>query len=122
MNTPLVNALLVTAIGMSIVFASILVLWGLMSLVVRLTSEQKAGSSTGAPVDADRTDAPQSPPSPSRERKRRAAAAAVAVALASLHQQATPIRPVSIKPGLSAWQSVMRANQIKSKQQRGRGR
>jgi hypothetical protein len=94
-------ALLITLIGMGLVFAVILLLWGGIFVLVRLT-----------PQDGE--------PSPNQAagRKRRAAAAAVAMAL--LHSEADepqvfPEPPTAI---VSAWQAVTRANQLR--RERGR--
>jgi sodium pump decarboxylase gamma subunit len=102
------NALLISMFGMGLVFLAIILLWGLMALLVRLTREPAV-----AEVEAE---AALEPPAPSPEllyeRKRRAAAIGAAVAL-SLHKSelakkssATP--PVSV----SAWQAVHRAGQL----------
>ena len=71
MNPDLWIALQITLIGMSVVFGCILLLWLLMTLLMRWTSREK-NAQTGQELQ--------------NERKRRAAIAAVSVALA--HQPA----------------------------------
>jgi Na+-transporting methylmalonyl-CoA/oxaloacetate decarboxylase gamma subunit len=107
------NALLITLLGMGMVFLSILLLWGLMALLVRLTREPE-------PVEVqeiEETAAVEPPPDQVLliERKRRAAAAAVAVALSSRDTHPT----LTLSPGaktppvsVSAWQAVHRAGQL----------
>lgn len=101
------SALLITLIGMGLVFLALLLLWGLMDLMMRLTarmaaaetSEDEAGEATAegtqnaAPIGAAL-----------------AAAAAVAVALA--------LRPAGLNienlddDHISAWQTTMRAARL----------
>jgi hypothetical protein len=91
---------------MGLVFASILVLWAAMALLVMFTSE-------GTPTQVEETSATGSFED-ERELKKRAAAAAVALALTmrkipnpepDLHE--FPLPPTAI---VSPWQSVMRTN------------
>lgn len=100
-------ALLITLIGMGLVFAVIVLLWGGIYALVRLMPQGQGEES-----------APESGPDESAERRRRAAAAAVAMAL--LHREAAepqvfPEPPTAI---VSAWQAVTRANQLR--RERGR--
>lgn len=110
----IVNALWITLIGMGLVFIAILLLWGLMALLVRVTAEKegrKEETMDAAPVmvsDAIPDDALL------YDRKRRAAAAAVAVAAATAAGQKrllpTPVeRPAG---AISSWQAVNRASQM----------
>jgi sodium pump decarboxylase gamma subunit len=97
----LYNALLITVLGMGLVFAAILLLWGLMALIVRLAPERQPAQ--------EETEAAAS----SLERKRQAAAIAVAVALAQ-HEAGNephefPLPPTAI---VSAWQAVMRSKML----------
>lgn len=104
MNTNLGLALQITLVGMGLVFAAIVLLWGVMSLLVRLTTDAQQ---------------PDILPNESAESdlKRQAAAVAVSIALAQqsgkseLH--AFPLPPTAL---VSAWQAVMRSTQL---QQRG---
>ena len=97
---------------MGLVFAAILVLWGLMAILVRVAPERQKESGTDETALAyDKA-----------ERKRRAAVIAVAVALA---QQADttephefPLPPTAI---VSAWQAVMRTRMLNKRGPTRRG-
>jgi hypothetical protein len=106
MPTQLILSLQITLVGMGLVFAAILLLWGVMALLVRLTGE---GDSAGSKENADDL----------MDLKLRAASAAVAAALAiekakeeASEQHEFPLPPTAI---VSAWQSVMRANMLSKK-------
>jgi Na+-transporting methylmalonyl-CoA/oxaloacetate decarboxylase gamma subunit len=109
------NALWITVIGMSLVFASIMLLWGMMVLLVRLSDDRtvppapqpKEGSSMEAVQES--TAIPEG--ALLLERKRKAAAAAVAAALA-LQQSHSGLRVEEPSTAMSAWQVVHRAGQI----------
>jgi hypothetical protein len=114
-------ALAIALVGLALVFAIILLLWGLMALLVRLTAEPApvaaaealplAAASAGeaAPAGEELDD-------PRGAARRRAAAAAVAVALLQIRR--APAAPAAPAAAISPWQSVMRGRQLK---QRGRG-
>jgi Na+-transporting methylmalonyl-CoA/oxaloacetate decarboxylase gamma subunit len=105
----MVNALWITLIGMGLVFAAIIVLWGVMALLVRLTAEKESAVEDDTQFEEETVAAPEAVESGALlDRKRRAAAAAVAVAL-SLSKPAQPARPVG---SISAWQAGNRANPI----------
>jgi Na+-transporting methylmalonyl-CoA/oxaloacetate decarboxylase gamma subunit len=92
------TALIITVIGMSLVFAAILLLWGLMALIVRL------GASSPSETQKEQ--------SREMEMKKLAAAAAVATALSgqpgeTLHE--FPLPPTAI---VSPWQAVMRSKML----------
>lgn len=98
MTTNLTNALLITLIGMSLVFLALLVLWAAMAFLMRLMSEKP------------RTDSASQEAIDDGELRRKAAIAAVAVAMAreaetDLHE--FPLPPTAL---VSAWQAVMRGN------------
>jgi hypothetical protein len=93
------QALFITLIGMSLVFATILLLWAVMALLVHLT----AGKAGAGEIETDASEL---------ELKQRAAAAAVGYALAHEHEtdlepHEFPLPPTAI---VSAWQAVMRSN------------
>ncbi len=98
MNENLILALQITLVGMGLVFAAILLLWGVMALLVRLTAR-----SVEAEAEQERAALTE------LERKQRAAAAAVAIALAQTAEASEPhefpLPPTAI---VSAWQAVMR--------------
>lgn len=102
MTDNLLISLQITAIGMGLVFAAILLLWAVMGILVRLTTEKSASGvadqMTEPEVLAFQT-----------EKKRRAAAAAVAVALAQMSETTEPHEfPLPPTALVSAWQAVMR--------------
>ena len=109
MNNMLI-ALEITALGMGLVFAAIIVLWGMMNLLTSLAADKHSSpdstvSSSGAtPVIPDES-----------ERKAQAAAAAVTLALAR-HQSSSAhalIDPPDVI--VSAWQLGMRTRQMYQK-------
>jgi Na+-transporting methylmalonyl-CoA/oxaloacetate decarboxylase gamma subunit len=98
MNPDLWIALQITLIGMSVVFGCILLLWLLMTLLMRWTSREK-NAQTGQELQ--------------NERKRRAAIAAVSVALAHLPSSKPQPFPLPQTTIVSAWQAVTRANHLR---------
>jgi Na+-transporting methylmalonyl-CoA/oxaloacetate decarboxylase gamma subunit len=96
-------ALQITALGMGLVFAAIILLWWMMALLTAIAVDKKpASSAKPAPImDSDV--------------KARATAAAVVMALAD--QQASHAHPLSIPPTaiVSAWQLGMRTRQLYQK-------
>lgn len=86
MSDALRAALLISAIGMGLVFAVILLLWGLIALVVRLGADRGAGQ--GDESDPDRADlAEELDEEPvGADLEAQAAAAAVGAYLASERQ------------------------------------
>jgi Na+-transporting methylmalonyl-CoA/oxaloacetate decarboxylase gamma subunit len=98
MSENLIIALQITLVGMGLVFAAILLLWGIMALLVRLTAR-----SVEAEAEQERAALTE------LERKQRAAAAAVAVALAQVAEASEPHEfPLPPTALVSAWQAVMR--------------
>jgi Na+-transporting methylmalonyl-CoA/oxaloacetate decarboxylase gamma subunit len=92
-------ALLITLIGMGLVFAALILLWLLMLALTRLTAGPAAAPEADGAAD----------------RKRQAAAAAVAVVLAD--QALSAVRPFPMPPTalISAWQLGMRTRQMHQK-------
>ena len=106
--TNLSTALIVTALGMGLVFAMIITLWGLMALLVRLVSSPEPKEIAAVAAETISESA----------RKRRAAAAAVVAAL--LRESITephefPLPPTAL---VSAWQAVMRSEMLKKRGQK----
>ena len=101
------NALLITGIGMGLVFIAILLLWGMMELMMRI------GARIGGGEDAEGSAEAETGPEEAVDStllRRKAAAAAVAVALSLVPEaQASLTLPSSVNT--SAWQSVRRAGQ-----------
>lgn len=113
------NALLITLIGMSLVFAAIITLWLLMAALTRILpakSDQSAGVVPTAAADM------VTPAADDRVLRTQAVAIAVAVALAM--QQETengmphfPLPPTAL---VSAWQAVARSKMIHPRSPRRR--
>lgn len=102
------TALIVTALGMGLVFAMIIMLWGLMALLVRLTVTPETHE---LPQEVTET-------ASSSDRKLRAAVAAVAAALgreSSTEPHEFPLPPTAF---VSAWQAVMRSEMLKKRGQK----
>jgi hypothetical protein len=119
MSDNLSAALLISLLGMSIVFGIILLTWGIMAALTRIPPGKEELAEAAA---EDQTELAEVIPAPG-PLAARAAAAAVAVALA-LGQR---VRPVRAKPGaepststVSAWQSVTRGRQLKQTYRRPR--
>lgn len=126
----LTAGLLITLIGMGLVFVALLLLWGLMDLMVRLTNRFFPDrEESGAGEDEDSGEEPAMPLELSDEALRqqaaaaavavslsqkplvRVAAAAVAAALAmQARQKALAASPQS--GSASSWQSIHRANRL----------
>lgn len=108
MNELLLLSLQITALGMGLVFAAIILLSLMMSLLTRVVADKEAGSDSPA---ADSVS--PAPPPADNENKFRAAAIAVALALAE--QQVT--QPMNEPPTalVSAWQLGMRTRQLYQK-------
>lgn len=111
--TPLSLSLQITLIGMGLVFASLIVLWGLMEMMVRLTAE-KAKTEPVPEV------APPPPvaATPDDDHARRQQVAAIAVALALASQDTGPHEfPLPPTAMVSAWQAVLRSDMLKKRGQ-----
>src|SRR5512145_796237 len=104
-------ALEITALGMGLVFAAIVLLWGMMSLLTAITAEKDVAPKRDASV----SDSTQSDPVMDGDFAAKAAAIAVAIALAE--QQASSAHPLSEPPTpiVSAWQLGMRTRQLDQK-------
>ncbi|KPL83916.1 hypothetical protein SE15_01465 [Thermanaerothrix daxensis] len=101
METPITQGLLITLVGMGLVFLALLLMWLLMDVMVRMFSRSKQ---TSAPEEVQTEATPLETAEVLRERRRRAAVAAVSVALSlQPHQRArAPLSPYSSTP--SPWQ------------------
>jgi Na+-transporting methylmalonyl-CoA/oxaloacetate decarboxylase gamma subunit len=100
----MVIALEITALGMGLVFAAIILLWWMMDFLTLITADKQpmADSAETAPVTNDDL---------------KAQAAAVAVAIALAEQQASPAHPLLNPPTaiVSAWQLGTRSRQLYEK-------
>lgn len=110
MNSMLL-ALQITALGMGLVFAAIILLWGMMSLLTAITADKEHSTSpdAGAPEPTK--------PTPVIDSGLKAQAAAVAVAIALAEQQLSIARPFAEPPtaDVSPWQMGMRTRQLYQK-------
>ena len=109
MSEELVNSLVITGIGMGLVFFTIILLWGMMEALVRFSPRMENDDIPGSAKGMQRSD-----PETEHElesAKQAAVAMAVAVALALYGQKP---QDISGKPtqALSPWQSVMRADRF----------
>ena len=100
----IVLALQITALGMGLVFAAIILLWGMMNLLTFITADKKPASDSAEPAPVMDSDI-------------KAQAAAVAVAIALAEQQTSIAHPLSDPPTaiVSAWQLGMRTRQLQQK-------
>lgn len=102
MNNMLI-ALEITALGMGLVFAAIILIWWMMSLLTSITAEKTSSADLAESTVMD------------SDLKAQAAAVAVAVALAE--QQACTVHLLADPPTavVSAWQLGMRTRQLYEK-------
>jgi Na+-transporting methylmalonyl-CoA/oxaloacetate decarboxylase gamma subunit len=100
MSESMLIALQIAAVGMGLVFTSILLLWLVISLLVRVTAVSEP---VALPTDQPDLQMEQ-------ERKRQAAATAVALALALESNNQPNLLPLPPTPIVSAWQAVMRSS------------
>jgi len=101
-------SLQITVIGMGLVFAAILLLWGMMAALVRFTPDKTEAETAPAESAAD------------QDRRRRAAAVAVAVALAQTDTDRLREFPEPPTAIVSAWQAVQRSRQLSQRGPRAR--
>jgi Na+-transporting methylmalonyl-CoA/oxaloacetate decarboxylase gamma subunit len=103
----IVIALQITALGMSLVFAAIILLWWMMTAITSIMAEPLSTS------DATATDS--AGPATAMDSDIKARAAAVAVAMALAEQEI--VHPLSTPPTamVSAWQLGMRTRQLSQK-------
>ena len=97
-------ALQITALGMGLVFAAIVLLWWMMALLTAIAVDVKPASDSANPALLMNDDA-------------KARAAAIAVAMALAEHKESPVHPLSIPPTaiVSAWQLGMRSRQLSQK-------
>ncbi|RPJ18014.1 MAG: sodium pump decarboxylase subunit gamma [Chloroflexi bacterium] len=102
-------ALEITALGMGLVFAAIILLWWMMNLLTFITADKDTSQAPGADPVPD-----LAKPAPAIDSESKALAAAVAVAVALADQQAARAHPFSDPPTaiVSAWQLGTRTRQL----------
>jgi sodium pump decarboxylase gamma subunit len=115
------QGLLISAIGMGLVFVVIIFLWGLMALMMRLTSTKSEPEAGGASDPLLKTEVSVVPELQTAENQRRAAAAAVAVlmAMASHRRRSAQNSQAESAPGMNPWQSYHRERQLENRNIRG---
>ncbi|MEJ2709100.1 MAG: hypothetical protein P8074_15915 [Anaerolineales bacterium] len=101
MNQSLLLSLQITLLGMGLVFGALILVWGVMAVLVRFTSQ------SGTRIDEESE----------LELKRQAASAAVAAALAEQSAKTTHEFPLPSTALVSAWQAVMRTNMLNKRGQ-----
>jgi len=103
-------ALQIMLLGMGLVFGAILLLWGSMALLVRLSADRQAPQE----VDQQPAAASPAPLEASRRESLKPLAAAAAVALALAYQRQGRPNLITLPPTsiVSAWQAVMRSNML----------
>ncbi len=111
--SPMNQGLLITAIGMGLVFLAIVLLWGLMALMVRLGARMEK-SASDLPPETVANEKTEPEIDASNLRKRQAAAAAVAYALAA---RAEKNRMDVYSSGFTGntWQTAQRAQVLQGK-------
>lgn len=113
-NETMTLALQITAVGMGLVFAAIILLWGMMALLMRVAGQDAPAEAEEESGPAEAVDAALVANADTQAaRKRLAAAAAVAVAMArqceSSEPHEFPLPPTAI---VSAWQAIMRTRML----------
>lgn len=113
MDSALFLSLQITLVGMGLVFAALILLWGFMELLVRLAVDRPPRKAENLP--AEEGPIPSADAKAAEDRKR-AALIAVALALAERDQEVRefPIPPTAI---VSAWQAVNRTNMLNKRGQ-----
>jgi sodium pump decarboxylase gamma subunit len=113
------QGLLIAAVGMGLVFAIIIFLWGLMALMMRVTSRENNEVAAKTQSEDMATGASQAMPSAAQSH--RAIAAAVAVGLVINANQPTrgSSRRDEASEVLNPWQIVHRNRRIEHKRTRG---
>jgi Na+-transporting methylmalonyl-CoA/oxaloacetate decarboxylase gamma subunit len=112
------QGLLITVIGMGLVFAVIILLWGLMAIMMRLTSREDPNLDNAK--DNPLIDEDVIPEMGLVERQRQAAAAAVAVDMVIAANKAGVVRKgVGYhESDLTPWQTVHRLRQLDPRKRR----
>ena len=113
------QGLLITLLGMGLVFIMILALWGIMALLVKLTNKPEVEEE--APIAEAILSEPEAAPASNRNG---ALAAAIAVAYALESQASTAIfaPKVASTSTKNAWWTAGRTQQLYSNTIRGRNR
>ncbi|MBP7999300.1 MAG: OadG family protein [Chloroflexi bacterium] len=100
-------ALQITLIGMGLVLVMIMLLWGMIAILVRLTTQ-----ATAAPLTPIVTGVNSTEVTPTDWLERDAAAVAVTIALALDQQEKPHVPPLPATALVSAWQAVLRTTML----------
>jgi Na+-transporting methylmalonyl-CoA/oxaloacetate decarboxylase gamma subunit len=106
------SALLIAAIGMGLVFLSLILLWWLMELIVRLFKDKKNKETVVEVLPVENGSVLPGEDADTLSRKKRVAAAAVAYALAASQTSTTGSKEIST---LSPWQVALRSRSFSSR-------
>jgi Na+-transporting methylmalonyl-CoA/oxaloacetate decarboxylase gamma subunit len=107
-------ALQITVLGMGLVFAAIILLWGMMALLTYLAAEKEVEVSASVTPSPSLRSASQ-PPAGRGEKRAQAAAIAVAMALAEEQDAQAHLLSMPSTAIVSAWQLGMRTRQMYQK-------
>ena len=113
------QGLLIAAIGMGLVFVVIIFLWGLMALLMRLTSGREKQEPEVQPVETVADIPAQETARTARQRRAAAAAVAVGLAFAARMKNTGSASAEGPKDGISPWQAFHRSREIHPEQRRG---
>lgn len=113
------QGLLIAAIGMGLVFVIIIFLWGLMALMMRVTSREKPGDAAGFQVEQPETEKSTDVTSKKDHIRVVAAAVAVRLVLETTKTRQAFNQQEGASDTLSPWQTVHRNRQIEQKRTRG---
>ncbi len=118
MNIELQQGLMITAIGMGLVFVVIIFLWWMMSLLVKVTSKPEEPEAEPLLIEHEEVNVPEMA-HVERLRRSAAAAAAVVLALGATHKPRASRGTIHTPEGVSPWQSTHRARQVDAFTKRG---
>ncbi|MFH1447084.1 MAG: OadG family protein [Chloroflexota bacterium] len=110
---------LITGIGMGLVFAVIITLWGLMALLMKLTSREKK-TKLGNDAESNLPIATVLLQEDQNHFQKKAAAAAVAIGLGLIQSIQSSPQINKQNTEINTWQAVTRARQLQNQIIRGR--
>lgn len=116
------QGLLISAIGMGLVFVVIIFLWGLMALMMRLTSVKRkpeVGAVSETTLAPEISVIPEMQTAESQRRAAAAAAVAVLMAMASQRRRSAQNSQAETALGMNPWQSYHRERQLENRNLRG---
>lgn len=111
MSELLSQGLLMTVIGMGLVFLALIFLWGLINLIASLPIKARKEEEEEILAEGPEVESIAEPPANERQALRARAAAAAVVAALAVRRSALRITPPAER-GISAWQAARRSNQF----------